>query len=55
MLAQTAIIWLIPGAAIVAAAVLKGGASRLPRDPTTSNPDTPNASITTGGSGVGAP
>jgi len=55
LVAQTALIWLIPGSAFVVAAVLKSGAPRRPHDPTTSNPDTPNATITTGASGIGAP
>jgi len=55
LVAQTAIIWLVPGSAIVVAAVLKGGAPRRAHDPTALNPDTPNATITTGASGVGAP
>jgi hypothetical protein len=55
LVAQTAIIWLVPGSAIVVAAVLKGGAPHRADDPTAPNPDTPNATITTGASGVGAP
>jgi hypothetical protein len=54
LLAQTVIIWLIPGSAFGVAAVLKGGAVRA-QDSTASNSDAPNATITTGASGVGAP
>jgi hypothetical protein len=55
LVAQTAIVWLIPGSAFAVAAVLKGGAARRPNDPTVSNPETPNATVTTGASGIGAP
>jgi hypothetical protein len=55
LLAQTAIIWLLPGSAYVVAAVLKGSARSHPADPTASNPDAPNATITTAASGPGAP
>ena len=48
LVAQTATIWLVPGSAFAVAAVLKGGAPRRAHDPTASNPDTPNATITTG-------
>lgn len=54
LLAQTVIIWLVPGSALGIAAILKGG-SRRELDPTAANPDTPNATITTGASGIGAP
>jgi hypothetical protein len=55
VIAQTMIIWLVPGSAFAVAAVLKGGTPHRADDPTVSNPDTPNATITTGASGVGAP
>ena len=55
LIAQTVIIWLVPGSAFAVAAVLKGGTPRRAGDPTVSNPDTPNATITTGASGIGAP
>ena len=55
LIAQTAIIWLVPGSAFAVAAVLKGGSPRSALDPTVTNPDTPNSNITTGASGIGAP
>jgi hypothetical protein len=55
LLAQTVIIWLVPGSAFGVAAVLTSAAPRRALDPTVSNPDTPHATITTGASGVGAP
>jgi hypothetical protein len=55
LVAQTAIIWLVPGSAFGILAVLKGGSPRREPDPTAGNRDTPNATITTGASGMGAP
>ena len=55
LIAQTAIIWLVPGSAFAVAAVLKGGFPRRVLDRTATNPDTPNSTITTGASGIGAP
>ena len=55
LLAQTVIIWLIPGSAFGVAAVLKGGFPRRPLDPTASNTDSPNANIYAEGGGTGAP
>lgn len=55
LVAQTVIIWLLPGAAFVVAAVLKGGSPRREVDPTASNPDKPNATITAGAGSLGGP
>jgi hypothetical protein len=55
LVAQTLIIWLIPGSVFGVAAALNGASPRRALDPTASNPDTPSAAITTEASGVGAP
>jgi hypothetical protein len=55
VIAQTAIIWLVPGSAFAVAAVLNGASPRRALDSTVTNPDTPNPAITTGASGIGAP
>jgi len=55
LVAQTAIIWLIPGSALAVAAVFKGGSPHRALDPTASNPETPNAAVITGVAGPGAP
>jgi hypothetical protein len=55
LIAQTAIVWLIPGSAFGIAAILKGGSPRRAGDPTASNSDAPNATIYgSGGGGGGA-
>ncbi len=48
-------IWLVPGSVIVVAYVLTDDSPRRALDPTASNSDTPNASVTVGSGGVGAP
>jgi hypothetical protein len=54
LIAQTVIIWLIPGSAFGIAALLKGESPRRAGDPTASNSDVPNATIYGAGGGGGA-
>jgi hypothetical protein len=55
LIAQTTLIWLLPGAALVVAAILKDEAPRRAPDPTASNPDTPNGNAASAAGSIGAP
>jgi len=55
LLAQTALIWLIPGSVFVVTYILKDDRLGRAIDPTASNPETPNATIVVGAGGPGAP
>ena len=54
--AQSLVIWAIPGSVFAVVHVLKEDRpGRAVNDPTATNPATPNATMTEGGSGIGAP
>ena len=55
LLAQTALIWVVPGFVIVVVFVLKTGRTGRAPDSTSTNPDTPNLNAVVGAGGVGAP
>jgi len=55
VLAQTALIWLLPGAVFVVTYILKDDRSGRALDPTASNPETPNANINAGSVASNAP
>lgn len=48
LLAQTALIWLLPGFAFVVTYFLKGDQPNRGPDPTALNPETPNAGVAPG-------
>jgi hypothetical protein len=49
LLAQTVLIWVIPGSVFAVLAVMKDARPGRPDDPTALNPETPNAAITAAG------
>jgi hypothetical protein len=55
MLAQTALIWLIPGAVFFVVGVLKNDTSTASTDPTARNPEEANPNIWPGAGRPGAP
>ena len=56
LLAQTALIWVLPGSVIAVLYVLKDDRrTHVVDDPTATNPSTPNANATIGAGGIGAP
>jgi hypothetical protein len=52
LLAQTALIWLLPGSVFVVTYILKDDRPGRALDPTASNPETPNATIVAAGPGA---
>jgi hypothetical protein len=55
LVAQTALIWLIPGAVFLVLGVLKSGSASPSSDPTAKNPEAPNPNIWAGVDRPGAP
>jgi len=55
LLAQTALIWIVPGSVMMVLFILKSERAGRAPDPTATNPDTPNSTAVVGAGGVGAP
>jgi len=55
LVAQTALIWLLPGSAFAVESILKGESPERSLDATASNPTTPNGNAVSGAGSLGAP